>query len=99
MKKVPVKCPVCGEFEFEYRDDFDICEVCEWGNDSLQQDDPTFPGGLNVVSLNHARQNWQKYRTTITDEELAIFRLYDEKTALKQKLTAEEQAAFKSVFW
>ena len=28
-----IKCPVCGKYEFEERDDFDICDVCNWEND------------------------------------------------------------------
>lgn len=26
-------CPVCGKYEFEERDSFDMCTVCGWFDD------------------------------------------------------------------
>ena len=25
-----IKCPVCGQYEFEKEDNYEICEVCGW---------------------------------------------------------------------
>jgi len=55
-----IKCPVCGQYEFERDDDFDVCEVCEWENDGVQLSDPDYEGGANYVSLNQYRTQWQE---------------------------------------
>jgi len=53
-----IKCPVCGQYEFERKDDFDVCEVCEWENDGVQLSDPDYEGGANYVSLNQYLKQW-----------------------------------------
>ena len=55
-----IKCPVCGNISFEEADDFDICEVCGWENDGLQNRHPEMPGGANRMSLNQAREAWKR---------------------------------------
>ena len=30
---VPHKCPICGEYEFEDENSYDICPVCGWNDD------------------------------------------------------------------
>ena len=53
-------CPVCDYHTFEIVGDWDICPVCGWNSDPVQEamhDDPT---GANGISLNEARQNYQK---------------------------------------
>lgn len=45
-----IKCPICGQYEFEMDSDFDICDVCKWQNDGLQYDDPDDWGGANSLS-------------------------------------------------
>ena len=55
-----IKCPVCGKYEFEEENDFDICEVCGWENDGLQMDNPDYKGGANKESLNEARKIYQE---------------------------------------
>ena len=50
-----MKCPVCGQYDFEEDNDFDVCEVCGWENDGVQLDDPEYSGGANSMSLNEAR--------------------------------------------
>ena len=56
-----IKCPVCGKFEFEERDDFEICDVCCWENDDLQRRHPDM-SGANRMSLNEARQAYKEGR-------------------------------------
>lgn len=57
-----IKCPVCGEYEFEKEDDYDICEVCGWENEKFQFDYPDEDGGANKMSLNEAWKAWAEGR-------------------------------------
>ena len=49
-------CPVCGEFEFECRLSHEICEVCGWQDDVLDENDSDAITGANQVSINEARE-------------------------------------------
>ena len=53
-----IKCPVCGEYDFEEDNNFEVCGVCGWENDGVQLDDPDFRGGANDESLNERRAQW-----------------------------------------
>ena len=53
-------CPVCGKFYFDSWDSMDYCEVCDWGDDAIQENDPDYKGGENKMSLNEAREAWKK---------------------------------------
>jgi hypothetical protein len=53
-----IKCPVCGQYEFERKNDFDVCEVCGWENDGVQMGEPDYRGGANELSLNQFRAEW-----------------------------------------
>ena len=34
-KPTPHKCPICGEYEFEDEDCYDVCPVCGWTDDGF----------------------------------------------------------------
>lgn len=55
------KCICCG---LGYVDDGgdDICNVCGWQDDDIQNDDPDFAGGANALSLNDYRRAFEKKR-------------------------------------
>lgn len=53
-------CPVCEYCTFEVLGDWDICPVCGWNSDPMQEAMPDDPVGSNKVSLNQARQNFQE---------------------------------------
>ena len=59
-------CPVCGQYEFARRSDsqFDCCflgcKVCGWVDDALLEHEPDFDGGELGISLNQAREHWEK---------------------------------------
>jgi len=57
-----IKCPVCGQYEFE--EDFDLCPICEWQHDRVQEGEPDFWGGANDLSLNDYKVEWEKKRKT-----------------------------------
>ena len=50
-------CPVCVKYVFADIDDFDICPICNWENDSYGEYSDS-DGGANTISLNEARRNW-----------------------------------------
>ena len=54
-------CPICGEYEFE--EDFDICPVCEWQHDRVQEGDPTYWGGANDLCINEYKAAWEKKKS------------------------------------
>lgn len=54
------KCPVCGQFDFEEYASLEICEICGWSDDPLQEQDPSREKGANSISLNEAKRNYAK---------------------------------------
>ena len=62
-----MKCPVCGKYEFEEKNDHDICPYCDWENDNYEYRYPDSSGGANGISLNQARKNY-KVTGTIYEE-------------------------------
>jgi len=57
------KCICCGYYTFEENIVMmhDICPVCFWENDGVQNFDPAFSGGANEMSLNEARENFKLF--------------------------------------
>ena len=53
------KCPVCGLYEFEEINSYDVCEICGWEDDDLQEKRPDYEGGANRMSLNEAREAYK----------------------------------------
>lgn len=45
----------------ELGDTFEICPVCFWEDDLIQNNDASFEGGANEVCLKKAKENFQKY--------------------------------------
>lgn len=60
MKQELLPCPCCGTPMFTMHGSYEICDVCEWEDDSIQSEDPDFKGGANSLSLNQARKEWIK---------------------------------------
>ncbi len=52
--KYPKRCACCQEGIIE--EPREICEVCGWEDDKLQNADPDFAGGANELSLNEYRR-------------------------------------------
>ncbi|MCL1879691.1 MAG: hypothetical protein FWF71_03605 [Actinomycetia bacterium] len=36
----------------------EICPLCSWQDDGVQNDDPEYSGGANHLSLNEYRKKW-----------------------------------------
>lgn len=56
-------CPCCGYLTFDEKPagTFEICPVCFWEDDSVQNEDPSYEGGANGISLNKAKENFSKF--------------------------------------
>ncbi len=54
------RCPCCGYNTMQHQEAeyHDICPVCFWENDPLQNVDSTYSGGANEVSLCEAKKNF-----------------------------------------
>lgn len=56
-----IACPVCKYHTFEIVGDWDICAVCGWNSDPVQEAMPDDPTGANGISLNQARANFEQF--------------------------------------
>ena len=55
-----IKCPCCNEGTINSQ--YDICLVCGWEDDIVQNEDENFSGGANKMSLIEHRQNFLEQR-------------------------------------
>ncbi|HBR30481.1 MAG TPA: hydrolase [Clostridiales bacterium] len=58
------KCFCCGFRTLEHNPEdptLEICPVCFWGNDPLQNEKPDYLGGANDLSLNQSKINYQRF--------------------------------------
>lgn len=53
------KCPCCGKHTLEADSMFDVCNNCGWQSDPVQNEDPNYTGGVNVMSLNQAKEAYK----------------------------------------
>jgi hypothetical protein len=55
-------CPCCGYLTLDEPPSgtFAICKVCRWEDDNVQFRDRDYTGGANMLSLNHARENFRR---------------------------------------
>lgn len=40
---------------------YEICPVCCWEGDSIQNEEPDYDGDANGISLNEAKENFAKF--------------------------------------
>ena len=53
------KCPVCGKYEFDAPNSFDLCPECGWEDSGLQEDEPDYEVAPNFMSLNQYREKYE----------------------------------------
>ena len=59
----PHKCPVCGKHVFRDPDPYEGCPVCDWIDNLYQRQYPDEGGLENRLSLNEAKEQYEKYGT------------------------------------
>ena len=87
----PYKCKLCGIHEI--LNWHEICEVCGWQDDVVQQKDPNYEGGANNLSFNQYKKIWETYKQKILDfkedaeksKSHLVEELYENKTGQKIK--------------
>ncbi|MDR2453181.1 MAG: hypothetical protein LBD51_01215 [Bifidobacteriaceae bacterium] len=52
-------CACCGFATLPADSMFEICPLCGPQDDDVQNADPDYPGGANVLSLNEYRARWE----------------------------------------
>jgi hypothetical protein len=50
------KCACCGKATLETGSMHDVCSFCGWEDDNVQNNNPDYWGGANLITLNEARQ-------------------------------------------
>ena len=64
MRRENFPCPVCGQHTFRTNYTDEMCPVCDWINDIIQNEDPDYEGGANPRTLNQCRKEWQEQHKT-----------------------------------
>ena len=62
-----LSCPVCGYQSLPIRGNWDVCLVCGWISDPVQEAVPDEAVGANSVSLDRARDNYARTRLSSED--------------------------------
>ena len=52
-------CRCCGATTISEPGGYEICDVCGWEDDPVQNQDPNYAGGANDMSLRNARAHWE----------------------------------------
>ena len=71
----PYKCKLCGQYDIEFP--HDICRVCFWEDDSIQNEDKDYEGGANYISYNQYKELWENKPELITSNTYTIKQAYE----------------------
>lgn len=56
------RCACCGCYTLEEPEGgYEICSVCFWEDDAVQNNDPEYTGGANKVCLREAQENFEEF--------------------------------------
>lgn len=70
------KCKCCGEYKFNY--EFEICPICGWQNDPIQNEDENFFGGANDLSLRKYKYYYNKGIKNVNEHFIKIANNFNE---------------------
>jgi hypothetical protein len=72
MEQKNKNCICCGFPTLPESSLFEICPICGWQDDPVQNDDSDYAGGANTESLNAYRSRWLiEHRRTTQKESVA----------------------------
>lgn len=57
------ECACCGEYSLPPDSEFEICPICGWQDDDIQNEDPQLEGGANDMSLEQARKEYLRNKS------------------------------------
>lgn len=61
-KQGDFQCSCCEYYTLsEANGSYEICPVCYWEDDEVQDSNPAYAGGANVICLNMAKQNFMAF--------------------------------------
>ncbi len=63
-------CPVCRQAVFAERAAYDVCDICGWEDDGLQDEDHTYCGGANYPSVNQAQMHLWLFENEPTKKQM-----------------------------
>jgi hypothetical protein len=69
----------------------DICGICKWEDDPVQNNDPDYSGGANHISLNEAKQAFAEGKALRPLKRAAIQRWKEREAALEASLLNDEE--------
>lgn len=58
MAQIKKRCACCGENSLPVDSEFEICSICGWEDDDIQNENPQLDGGANEMSLDQAKKNY-----------------------------------------
>lgn len=58
LNKGGKKCPVCGKYEWKEIGAYEMCPVCGWEEDEIQEEYPDDFAGPNGMSLNEYKEKY-----------------------------------------
>jgi hypothetical protein len=85
------KCACCGNALSPELKFFDICKVCGWQDDPIQNDDPDYDGGANYISLNQAKQALAEGQSIRALEKQVKQRWKEREAALEASLLNDDE--------
>ncbi|WP_040393907.1 CPCC family cysteine-rich protein [Cellvibrio sp. BR] len=68
-------CPCCGYLTLDHQANgtFQICELCSWEDDLIQNEDPDYEGGANGICLREAQHLFLKETVNTEGYEKALY--------------------------
>jgi hypothetical protein len=57
-------CPCCEQYTYTEPGGWEICDICGWEDDPVQEKHPGLAGGANEPSLFQARKNYRETRVS-----------------------------------
>lgn len=78
-------CPICGYLTLDERSSFDICSICFWEDDGIDDIEENNDSGPNHMTLKEGREIFQKTKRKLLTSDLGDDKLIG---TLKNKFTS-----------